>query len=83
MAEDKRKILENARKYAQKGAKEKALKEYQKLVKLDPKDVLKTEDAGRLLAHLIKPLPPFPLTSAPADAAPSNGRSGTVLEARL
>jgi tetratricopeptide (TPR) repeat protein len=38
VAEDKRKILENARKYAQKGAQEKALKEYQKLVKLDPKD---------------------------------------------
>ncbi|HEX5064541.1 MAG TPA: tetratricopeptide repeat protein [Myxococcota bacterium] len=38
MAADKRKILENARKYAQKGAKDKALKEYQKLVKLDPKD---------------------------------------------
>jgi tetratricopeptide (TPR) repeat protein len=35
---DKRKILENARKYAQKNAKDKALKEYQKLVKLDPKD---------------------------------------------
>lgn len=52
-------------------------------IKLDPKDVLKTEDAGRLLAHLIKPLPPFPLTSAPAAVAPSSGRSGTVLEARL
>lgn len=38
MAADKRKILENARKLAQKGAKDKALKEYQKLVKLDPKD---------------------------------------------
>jgi tetratricopeptide (TPR) repeat protein len=38
VAADKRKILENARKYAQKGAKDKALKEYQKLVKLDPKD---------------------------------------------
>jgi len=38
VAVDKRKILENARKYAQKGAKDKALKEYQKLVKLDPKD---------------------------------------------
>jgi pilus assembly protein FimV len=38
LAANKRKILENARKLAQKGAKEKALKEYQKLVKLDPKD---------------------------------------------
>jgi len=38
VAADKRKILESARKYAQKGAKDKALKEYQKLVKLDPKD---------------------------------------------
>ena len=38
MAANKRKILETARKLAQKGAKDKALKEYQKLVKLDPKD---------------------------------------------
>jgi tetratricopeptide (TPR) repeat protein len=38
LAANKRKILENARKLAQKGSKDKALKEYQKLVKLDPKD---------------------------------------------
>jgi tetratricopeptide (TPR) repeat protein len=38
LAANKRKILETARKLAQKGAKDKALKEYQKLVKLDPKD---------------------------------------------
>ena len=38
MAADKRKILELARKLAQKNAKEKALAEYQKLLKLDPKD---------------------------------------------
>ena len=38
MAANKRKILETARKLAQKGAKDKALKEYQRLVKLDPKD---------------------------------------------
>ena len=38
LAANKRKILENARKFAQKGAKDKALKEYQKLVQLDPKD---------------------------------------------
>jgi len=35
---NKRKILEAARKYAQKGAKDKALKEYETLLKLDPKD---------------------------------------------
>jgi hypothetical protein len=29
-------------------------------IKLDPKDVLTTEEAGRLLALLIKPLPPYP-----------------------
>jgi hypothetical protein len=29
-------------------------------IKLDPKDVLTTEQAGRLLAPLIKPLPPYP-----------------------
>ncbi len=38
MAINKRKILEAARKFAQKGAKEKALKEYAKLLKADPKD---------------------------------------------
>ena len=38
LAANKRKILETARKLAQKGAKDKALKEYQRLVKLDPKD---------------------------------------------
>lgn len=38
LAVDKRKILESARKLSQKGAKAKALKEYQKLIKLDPKD---------------------------------------------
>jgi len=38
LAANKRKILETARKLAQKGAKDKALKEYQKLVKLDPRD---------------------------------------------
>lgn len=47
---NKRKILETARKLAQKGAKSKALKEYQKLVKLDPKDAklrLEIGDAHR------------------------------------
>jgi tetratricopeptide (TPR) repeat protein len=38
LAVNKRKILENARKLAQKGAQAKALKEYEKLVKLDPRD---------------------------------------------
>ena len=38
MAPNKRKILEAARKYAQKGAKDRALKEYEKLLKLDPRD---------------------------------------------
>jgi tetratricopeptide (TPR) repeat protein len=38
LAADKRKILEAARRHAQKGAKEKALKEYAKLRKLDPRD---------------------------------------------
>ncbi|MBW2543452.1 MAG: tetratricopeptide repeat protein [Deltaproteobacteria bacterium] len=38
MAANKRKILEAARKHAQKGAKEKALKEFGKLLKLDPRD---------------------------------------------
>jgi tetratricopeptide (TPR) repeat protein len=47
---NKRKILENARKLAQKGAKEKALKEYAKLLKLDPGDAklrLEIGDAHR------------------------------------
>lgn len=38
MAVNKRKVLDAARKYAQKGAKEKALKEYHTLLKLDPRD---------------------------------------------
>lgn len=50
LAANKRKILEAARKLAQKGAKDKALKEYQKLVKLDPRDAklrLEIGDAHR------------------------------------
>ena len=38
MARNKRKILESARKQVQKGAKDKALREYEKLLKLDPRD---------------------------------------------
>ena len=47
---NKRKVLEAARKLAQKGAKDKALAEYQKLLKLDPKDAklrLEIGDAHR------------------------------------
>jgi tetratricopeptide (TPR) repeat protein len=50
LAPNKRKILEAARKLAQKGAKDKALAEYQKLVKLDPRDAklrLEIGDAHR------------------------------------
>jgi tetratricopeptide (TPR) repeat protein len=50
VATNKRKILENARKLAQKGAKDKALKEYERLVKLDPRDAklrLEIGDAHR------------------------------------
>lgn len=38
MAINKRKVLDGARKHAQKGAKQKALKEYNKLVQADPRD---------------------------------------------
>jgi pilus assembly protein FimV len=38
LAVNKRKVLDAARKFAQKGAKEKALKEYNTLLKLDPRD---------------------------------------------
>jgi tetratricopeptide (TPR) repeat protein len=38
LAVNKRKILENAQKYLQKGQLDKALKEYQTLVELDPRD---------------------------------------------
>ncbi len=38
MAVNKRKILENAQKYLQKGSLDKALKEYRSLVDLDPRD---------------------------------------------
>ena len=50
MALNKRKILEAARKYAQKGAKAKALKEYNKLLKEDARDaklLLEVGDAYR------------------------------------
>ena len=50
LAPNKRKILEAARKYAQKGAKDRALKEYEKLLKLDPRDAklrLEIGDAHR------------------------------------
>ena len=50
MALNKRKVLEAARKHAQKGAKAKALKEYNKLLKEDPRDaklLLEVGDAYR------------------------------------
>ena len=50
MALNKRKVLEAARKYAQKGAQAKALKEYAKLLKADPRDaklLLEVGDAHR------------------------------------
>jgi len=50
VAVNKRKVLDAARKYAQKGAKERALKEYQTLLKLDPRDAklrLEIGDAHR------------------------------------
>ena len=50
MALNKRKVLEAARKHAQKGAKARALKEYNKLLKEDPRDaklMLEVGDAYR------------------------------------
>ncbi len=50
MALNKRKVLEAARKFAQKGAKARALKEYDKLLKEDPRDaklLLEVGDAYR------------------------------------
>lgn len=50
MALNKRKVLETARKHAQKGAKAKALKEYNKLLTADPRDaklLLEVGDAYR------------------------------------
>jgi len=50
LAPNKRKMLEAARKYAQKGAQERALKEYEALLKLDPRDAklrLEVADAHR------------------------------------
>jgi hypothetical protein len=37
-------------------------------IKLDPKDVLTTAEAGRLLSPLIKPLPPYPAAAPGATA---------------
>lgn len=48
-------------------------------IKLDPKDVLTTEQAGRLLSPLIKPLPPNPMASAPAGSRVGSGRTAAVL----
>ena len=48
MAPNKRKMLEAARKSAQKGAKERALKEYEQLLKLDPKDAKLRLEIGDL-----------------------------------
>ncbi len=50
MAINKRKVLEAARKHAQKGAQAKALKEFDRLLKLDPRDArlrLEVGDAHR------------------------------------
>ncbi len=50
MAINKRKVLDAARKFVQKGAQAKALKEFQKLLKLDPRDArlrLEVGDAYR------------------------------------
>jgi tetratricopeptide (TPR) repeat protein len=50
LAPNKRKMLEAARKYAQKGAQDRALKEYEQLLKLDPRDAklrLEVGDAHR------------------------------------
>lgn len=55
MAVNKRKVLDAARKFAQKGAKQKALKEYNTLLKLDPKDAklhLEIGDAYRRWGQL-------------------------------
>ncbi len=55
MAVNKRKILEAARKYAQKGARDRALKEYEALLKLDPRDAklrLEIGDAYRRWGQL-------------------------------
>ena len=48
MAPNKRKMLEAARKYAQKNAKDRALKEYEQLLKLDPKDAKLRLEVGDL-----------------------------------
>jgi len=55
LALNKRKILEAARKHAQKGAKDRALKEYERLLKLDPRDAklrLEIGDAYRRWGQL-------------------------------
>ncbi|MFQ5416284.1 MAG: tetratricopeptide repeat protein [Myxococcota bacterium] len=57
MAINKRKVLEAARKHAQKGAQAKALKEFEKLLKLDPRDArlrLEIGDAHRRWGNIDK-----------------------------
>src|SRR5215468_2016039 len=48
LAPNKRKMLEAARKYAQKNSKDRALKEYEQLLKLDPKDAKLRLEIGDL-----------------------------------
>lgn len=55
MAPNKRKMLEAARRYAQKGAQDRALREYDQLLKLDPRDAklrLELGDAHRRWGQL-------------------------------
>ncbi len=57
MAINKRKVLEAARKYAQKGSQTKALKEFEKVLKLDPRDArlrLEMGDAHRRWGNIAK-----------------------------
>ena len=57
LAINKRKVLEAARKHAQKGAQAKALKEFEKLLKLDPRDArlrLEVGDAHRRWGNVDK-----------------------------
>jgi tetratricopeptide (TPR) repeat protein len=48
LAANKRKILESARKHVQKGAQDKAFKEYERLLKLDPRDAKLQLEVGEV-----------------------------------
>ncbi len=78
MAVNKRKVLDAARKYAQKGAKEKALKEYHTLLKLDPRDAklhLEIGDCYRRWGQIDEAITQYTRVAEPMSPLPPDTRT--------